>query len=728
MADEVLTIEQAHAHAVEMHQQGRMAEAEALYRRILAVRPDHADTLHMLGLLAHQCGHSEQGAELIRQALAVNDSGSYWCNLAVALMSLGRMGEAEPACARAAVLAPTLSEPCVNMGTVLEKTDRPLEAVDWFVQAMARGGRTTELLVRQAAALVQGSRYVEALIRLDEAEVLGRCDGELCYQRGRALHELRRWDESIAAYRKALDFKPDHASALLNLGLVYQETKLIIEAEAMLKAALELAPGNYLVLFNLSRLYKLSGRITEAIETAQGAISGRPDFGLSHMLLGNAYHAGGRTKEALAAFRKALSLAPTESDIHDNVIAAMTCDAAVDGKTLLAEYRAWNDAHLAGIPRLSHANTPDPERRLRIGYLSPDFRNHACAYFLEPLLESSDRSAFEIFCYSVVEEEDEVTGRFKALADHWRDIRYVDDAAAAAMIQADCIDLLVDCVGHTVGKRMKVFARKPAPVQVATLIGHDGTTGIDAIDYVMGDPYLTPPGFESLFSETLVRLPQVIAPFRPRDDWPDVFPLPKGGDVVFGCFAEPSRIGDAALEMWSRILDRVPGSRLLLKHRAFGFPDQARYWRRRFEVLGERFDLEGVPGGWGSQMDVYSRVHVMLDTFPLTGATSSLIPLWMGVPVVSLAGNYPGRRYGATMLSNAGAPELVVEDADAYVDLAVALAQDRKSLSRYRRSARKTMKASPLLDAKAVTVAVEHAYRMMWRTWCATRKETSHGP
>lgn len=723
-AADTSTLDQIFERAVALHKDGHLAEAENIYRQILAVDSNHADSLHMLGMVAHQRGQGARAVELIGQALALRQVGAYWTNLAVVLIALDRLDEARAACERAIALNPEMNESYLNLGVVFEKRARPLDAARWFRQAIDHGRDTADIWFRLGTALQRAGNHADALPCFDTVLAKGRNDAAIHFSRASALHELRRYDEAIAAYRQALDLNPGHAEAALGMGLVYEDMKQIIEAESMLKLALDIAPGNPIVLYNLSRVHKTMGRVTAAINAAAGAIESKPGFAGAHMALGNALHAGGKIDQALAAFRRGVALDPDNAEIHDNLIACLRYDAHIEGTALRDEYRAWDAKHLGKIARLSHANTPNPQRRLRVGYLSPDFRTHSVAYFLEPLLAAHDRTQFEVFCYSQVDEKDDTTKRFEALADRWREILYLDDDRVAVLIQSDAIDILVDCAGHTQGKRMRVFARKPAPVQVATLIGHEATTGMSAMDYIMGDPHLTPPGYEAHFSETLIRLPKVIAPFQPRDEWPEVAPMPDGETVVFGCFAEPSRIGEITLDMWKRILDRVPGARLLLKHKTYGYIDQARYWREGFAALEDRFDLEGLPGGWIRNMDVYGRISVMLDTFPLTGATTTLIPLWMGVPVISLAGKHSGQRYGASMLCNAGVPELLATDQNQYVDLAVALATDRARLSDYRRVLRDTVRSAPIMDARTVTRAIEESYRQMWRHWCATRSAT----
>ncbi|OAN54667.1 hypothetical protein A6A04_12135 [Paramagnetospirillum marisnigri] len=725
--DDPLTIDQAYDRALGWHRNGALAQAEVLYRRILDAVPEHADTLHMLGMLAHQCGHSESAAELMRRSLALASSATCWSNLAAALLALGRLAEAESAALTALGLNPAMLEARRNLTRCLEGQGRLAEAAECCAQMLADQGDSADLNGWLGALLVRGGKFSEALGPLNKAVALSPADTDLLFLRARSLHEVGRTQDAIQGYKEVLDQAPMHSDAALHLGLVYQDAKQLGPAETMLKWAADLAPDNPYVFYNLSRLYRLMGRISAAIRAAERAVELKSDFALAYQALGNAYHGAGEMERALEAFRRGSALAPDDYGLHHNIIACLRTDWRVEGRVFRDSYREWDLRHLGHIARLSHANTPDLERRLRIGYLSPDFRNHAVAYFLEPLLQAHDRSRFEVFCYSQVEDEDAVTRRFEALADHWRVTLKKSDDDVAAMIQADGIDILVDCAGHTIGMRMHVFARKPAPIQVSTLVGHDTTTGVAAMDYILSDPYLTPDGYDDHFTETLIRLPTVVAPFLPRGDWPDVSPLPEGAPL-FGCFAEPSRIGDVSLELWRRILDRVPGSRLLLKHKTYEYPDQARYWRERFSILGNRLEMEGVPGSWAANMEsVYRRVSVVLDSFPLTGATSSLIPLWMGAPVVTLAGHHSGQRYGVSMLTNAGVPELIAVDHDGYVELAAGLAEDRGRLKRYRECLRNTVRSSPIVDSTAVTRAIEDEYRRMWRQWCGSVNEAEHG-
>jgi protein O-GlcNAc transferase len=338
-------------------------------------------------------------------------------------------------------------------------------------------------------------------------------------------------------------------------------------------------------------------------------------------------------------------------------------------------------------------------------------------FFTEPLLRSHDRRQVEVYCYSDTLRPDKATQRLRGLADGWRDTLGVDGDRLAGMIRDDGIDILVDLAGHTAGNRLLAMAGRPAPVQVSFVLGYGGTTGLSWIDAIVTDGVLTPPGFESHFSERVMRLPGIFAAFQPRTDWPDVFPLPEGPPVL-GCFTDPARVDGGQVELWRRALDAMPGARILFKNAAYESPDMAEHWRGLFGLVADRAVFEGVRGGWGANMDVYGRVTVMLDSWPASSASATIIMMWMGLPVVTLAGHHANQRFTASILTAAGLDDLIAVDGDGYVRMIVDLAGDRKRLAELRATLRDRVRQSPLTDAEAYARGIESIYRTLWREAC----------
>jgi predicted O-linked N-acetylglucosamine transferase (SPINDLY family) len=361
---------------------------------------------------------------------------------------------------------------------------------------------------------------------------------------------------------------------------------------------------------------------------------------------------------------------------------------------------------------------------LKVGYVSPDFYNHAVAYFIEPVLANHDRSQVEIFCYHSRTHDDHVTERLRALADHWIPCRNMSDEQLAAQIRADGIDILVDLAGHTGYNRLLTFARKPAPVQV-TYLGHPATSGLTAMDYRLTDIHAEPPGMTEQFNvEQLWRLPEIFCCYRAQDNSPGVIdhpPLEDNGYVTFGCFNNFSKVTDPVLALWARVLDKVPASRLMLEIRSVDDPAFRAQIESRCARLG--FPLERlvlVPRKKENQYILYNRIDIALDPFPCNGGTTSLDTVWMGVPFVTLAGKHFSSRMGVTVLTNAGLPELIAYSEDEYVDIASALALDIDRLKTVRAGLRERVKASPLMDAARFTSHLEQAYRGMWQNRCLT--------
>ena len=374
----------------------------------------------------------------------------------------------------------------------------------------------------------------------------------------------------------------------------------------------------------------------------------------------------------------------------------------------------------------AYENTRDSERRLRVGYVSADFFTHPAAYFFEPLLAAHDRTNLEIFCYSAGARSDETTNRLREIAGAWRSIVGMNDETVARIIEADAIDILVDLSGHTAGNRLLVFARKPAPVQ-ATYLGSLTTTGLTAIDYKLTDRFLTPDGTAERFSEELVRLPHCFVCYQPPHGAPPVAALPssKGGRVTFGSFNNLTKVMPEVVALWSRILRALPETKIILKDRTLADPAQcARYLGLFAENGVEAGRVELLPRTtMADYLAVYDRVDIAFDPFPYNGCTTTCDALWMGVPVITLAGAMSYSRFGVSLLSNLGLDELIAATPDKYVEKAVALANDRKRLMVLRSELRSRMAASPLCDAKAFAKGIEEAYRRMWRRWCKSSGE-----
>ncbi len=542
---------------------------------------------------------------------------------------------------------------------------------------------------------------------------------------GTVLSERGEIDEAMGSFRRALQLRPEFTAAHNNLGNALRDAGRPREAVAALRSAIAIEPDVAEIHNNLGNALRDLGQFDDAVRAFRYALDLRPDFAEGQANLGNVFLSQGRLDEAAAAYRASLRQ-EADATVHSNLVYCLCHDPRATVADIAAEARRWDAAH--GAPPAGrtrpHANDPDPERRLRIGYVSPDFRSHAVTYFFEPLFTAHDRDRVEIFCYAEVARPDETTERYRAGSDGWLSTIGLSDSTLAGRIRDDRIDILVDLAGHTAGNRLPVFAGRPAPVQVSYPLGLGHTSGMTAIDYLLGDPWFTPEGFEDRFSETLWRLPRCFLGFRPSADWPEVEPLParRVGNAIFVSFANPYRIGAVLAETWVRILQAAPDARLLLMHRLFGDGSVAERLRPAFAAPGvaERVEFRAAKRGWPGDMDVYATVDIALDTFPLTGGTTNCIALWMGVPVITLASEETHDRIGHDLLSAAGFDDGVASSRDDYVARAVDLVRDPVRLAGLRAGLRPRMRASPLLDHEALARAIEDAYRGMWRKWCET--------
>jgi predicted O-linked N-acetylglucosamine transferase (SPINDLY family) len=462
------------------------------------------------------------------------------------------------------------------------------------------------------------------------------------------------------------------------------------------------------------------GKLDRAEALLNQAIAVQPGLAALHDNLGSVRKDAGELGAAIASFRKALELDPSAAGTHSNLVYALSFQSA-EPAPILAEARLWSERHAAGMNVGPRRATPsrDPEKRLRIAYVSPDFRDHCQSLFTIPLLSHHDRAAHEIFCYSSVERPDSFTQRLAAEASVWRDVRRADDAALAQMVRADGIDILVDLTMHMGNGRPLLFARKPAPVQVAWL-AYPGTTGLTAIDYRISDPRLDPEGGEEPYVERTWRLPDSFWCYDPLTRAPEEGPLPAlaHGRLTFGCLNNPCKLTDGTLQLWGDVMRAVPEARLLL---------MAREGRQR-DLLHGRLAAVGVAAARvefvpyrprAEYLRTYQEIDVGLDTLPYNGHTTSLDSLWMGVPVISRIGRTCVGRGGLSQLVQVGLPELATGTDAAFTAAAVALAGDLPRLAALRAGLRARLERSPLMDAPRFARNLEAAFRAMWRAYCA---------
>jgi protein O-GlcNAc transferase len=531
---------------------------------------------------------------------------------------------------------------------------------------------------------------------------------------------------AVAFASRAVTLDPEASSYHLVLGNALQAAGKPEQAEAAIRRALALAPADPKVHVSLAGALTGQRRLEEAVEVLQRAAEIAPETAVVHVALAAAWMDLGRAADALASFRRAMELAPQWEYPHSGVLFTRHYVADGDRAAAFAEARRWGTRHADPLsPGASpYPNEPDPERRLRIGYVSPDLRAHPVGQILRAVLAAHNRTHVEIFCYANCRRADLVGAELAAAADHWRGLLHLGDGAAAEVIRADQIDILVDLAGHTADNRLLMLARKPAPVQ-ALWLGYFDTTGMASMDYIIGDHHVCPVGDEPFYTERLIRLSDSFFCYSPALACPNIAPLPllSRGFVTFGSFNNLAKITPEVVALWAAILCAVPGSRICLKYFGLDAADARYRYLAMFAehgVTADRITLLGKTP-LAAHLATYAQIDIALDPFPYNGGMTTLDALWMGVPVISLAGHQFVGRMGASVLSAAGLADLIAQSAEEYVAKAISLADDPERLARLRGGLREQMAQSPLCDGARFARSLEAAYREMWRAWCQTR-------
>jgi len=714
------------------HQRARQfLEAEPLYRQILAAEPKHFDALHNLGVLCFQTKRYEPAIDLIRRAVALRpDSPEAQCNLGNSLRENRQLDESITSYLRAISLRPNYAEAYGNLGSALNLKGQFDEAVAACRQSILLRPGYAEAHYTLGSSLAAKGRIEDAIAAYRQAIALRSNLPEAYNNLGNTLKDKGEFDEAIAAYRQAIALRPGFAEAYCNLGNVLRDKQQVDDAIAAYRRAIALHPNLSEAYNNLGNALKDTGEFDEAVAVYRQAIALRPTFAEAYCNLGTVLRDKQQPDDAIAAFRQALALDPDYAEADSNLVYALHFHPAYDPQTIAGELRRWNRQHAEPLRAFiqEHSNDRDPDRRLRIGYVSPDFSDHVIGRNLLPLFRHHDRREFDITCYAQVLCPDPTTRQFQQLADRWHSIVGVSDEQAAQLIRDDQIDILVDLSLHLAHNRLLIFARKPAPVQV-TFGGYPGSTGLSTIDYRLSDPYLDPfdaahggpPGVdESMYSEQTVRLPDTFWCYDPLEDGDVVvnsLPALEKGFITFGCLNNFCKINPTILALWAQVMKQVENSRLMLLMKPGS---------HRQETL-DRLSQQGIdpatvqinpPQSHRRYLESYHRIDLGLDSFPYNGHTTSLDSLWMGVPVVTLVGQSAVSRAGWCQVSNLGLRELAAANPEQFVEIAVELAKDLPRLAHLRSTLRRRMEQSPLMDAAKFARNIESAYRQMWRKWC----------
>jgi predicted O-linked N-acetylglucosamine transferase (SPINDLY family) len=703
--------------------EGRHADVQMLCRRALRDLPNSFAAMHLLGVSILDCGRFEDAKRILERAVALDQSSAdAHSNLGFALFNLKRHDEARACYEKALALKPDFPMAQRNLGMALFRLELAEQAIAAFTRAIQLKPDDADAYCNRGVAEMMLKRYEAAVTSAEMALALRPRHFEAMVGKGLAHLELRHFEVAETAFNAALAMKPDMAELLAHRGRLHLLFGRRAQAEADFDAAVALEPSLELAWRGKAQVNMLTGRVSQAMVACNKVLEQNPTSEIGLTLLGACLGRLGEIAAAIQHFDRALEIKPDCDDAIMKKIFYLDFLLEADFAVKQAALRYWWDAIGSKFPRRKLANRPlDPQKRIIVGYVSADFRNHSAAFGFLPVLRSHDKANFQINCYSSSPARDSLTAVFESAADVWVDAMALSDDELADRIQADGVDILVDLSGYTTGNRMGLFARKPAPIQV-TAWGSGTGTGLQTMDYFFADPVTIPQDVRHLFAERVYDLPSLITTEPLTEVQPSALPMLRTGFVTFGVFNRIDKISDEVLAVWSKLLRAVPGSKVVVKHLAL---DEAFI---RDSLIG-RFVAQGIPQdsviciGSTERRDhlkAFENIDISLDPFPQNGGLSTWESLYMGVPVVAKLGNGASSRAAGAILKGVGLDDWVADDEDGYLAIAQKYASMPSHLEKLRADLPAKIANSPAGNAVIYTQKVETGYRQFWRDYCAT--------
>ena len=694
------------------------------YLRALEVEPGNAEAQRGSGHALHALTRSDEAAQAYSRALALEpDHAPTHSNLGRALFTAGKINEAAASYRRALELEPDSADAHSHLALVLQANDDLEQALALHQRAAELDPASVAIHTYLGHCLKQLRRFDDALLAYRAAVALQPDDASLYNDLGVGLQGAGDIGQAIAAYQKAIALRPGFDLAYANQGVALEAVGQSEEARLCYQKALDIDSESSRSHFNMGNCLRGMQQFDAALASYRRSLELQSDYAGSHTNLCATLSDMGLMEEAAASCTAALAIDPNFELVHSSLLFCLSHIRGDDAAWLFAEHQRFGEQFEAPL-RASwpeHDNVRDPERRLQIGFVSGDFCDHALAHFITPLLEWLKQSNnITLHAYYNHDRIDNVTLRLRDLMPNWRQVAHLSDDALARQIRADRIDVLIDLSGHTARHRLLTFARKPAPLQ-ASWIGYPGTTGMQSMDYFITDKFLMPlEQFEDLYVEKLVYLPAAV-PFLPSAYAPVVNALPAlaNGYITFGSFNRPNKLSREVIALWAALLHAVPTARMLVGARAAdGQYDTLIEWFASAGIGRERLDFHARTN-MRDYMALHGQVDLCLDTFPYTGATTTLHGLWMGVPMLTLAGATAASRSSAAILGHLQLDAFVARDAADFVEKGVYIANNLPLLATLRGSLRQMLKQSALGQPALIAAGLEGALRVMWRRWCA---------
>ena len=690
------------------------------YDKAIQLRPDFVGAYYNRGIVYQELKQLDEAVESYNKAIQLKPGyEEAYCNRGNALRGLKQFGAAIESYDIAIRLKPDYAEAYSNRGIAYQDLKQLDAAIESYDEAIQLKPDYAEAYSNRGNALKDHKQPNLALASYDKAIQLKPDFIEAYFNRGNLLVDLKKLDAAIESYDKAIQLKPDYAEAYSNRGNAQNGTKRSNAAIQSYAKAIQLNPDYAEAYSNRGDLLRSEFRYVEALHSVTKAIQIDPRLAVAQQTYSATLAHLSDYRDVVAHSNIASTLAPDDLSIYESRLYTWIYHPDLSAEEICAEHVRWGKRFPDPESNLFDLHDRTLKRRLRVGYVSPDFRGHSCRFYFDPLFSQHDHTRFELFAYSNVQSEDEHTHRLKGYFDTWRDIWNFSDQDVAEMVRHDQIDILVDACGHMRDTRLEIFALKPAPIQV-TWLGAAWTTGLKQMDYALFDPYMAPEGTHT--SEVIVRLPRTWAAYRPSEKATNtavtILPALKNGYITFGYSGRSERLNYKVFQAWGELLKRLPEARLIVDYRAFSDPLTQAYYK---DFMGQHgIDMSRVTMRNSSNIfEGLGEIDIILDSFPHSGGTMLFDALWMGVPTVTIASRPPVGRVGTSLMTNLGLPHWVAQDAKGYVDKAIEFAADIPGLAEIRAGMRERMRASPVMDEKGFARDVEDAYAVMWQDWCS---------